>query len=206
MKRWTIFTVIAIIVSVCLVSSYAGISINSSVSRPGMYGSRPSSQDPYRQDGSASSPYVSLNNTGLAPLDPNKVAAAVRAFPGLEQELKKVGRGSRNEVTEWLRPISSTTDNRSRLGREVHKQIAIELDFLRKTAIAEGAKKTAAAIDGIQLMRESRLKKLGEKMKEEKRSATRSKRTGRSRRGRGQTDQVEGAYQEETNTPSRRRR
>jgi len=127
------------------------------------------------------------------PLDPNQVAAAVRSFPGLEQQLANVGRGSRTEVTEWLRPVSTTTDNRSRLAREVQKQVAIELEFLRKVALEEGAKKTVAAIDGIRLVRESRLEKLTEKMDEEARAAksatssTRSSRVSTSRTRRGST-------------------
>lgn len=230
MKLWALFTVIAVIISVCLVSSYAGISINSSVSRPGILNPRSSSQAPPRSapiGAAVGSPYVSPSS--MAPLDPNKVAAAVRAFPGLEQELTRVGRGSRAEVTEWLRPVSTTTDNRSRLAREVQRQVAIELDFLRKIAIGEGAKKTAAAIDGIQLVRESRLKKLTQKMDEEKRSArtaagsTRSSRTsGRTRGGttasgtesRGRYSNYgnrrpvegEGALQEDATTTSTRRR
>lgn len=181
MKHRAVFTAIAVLISVYLVSSYAGISVNSSVSRSLMPSSRAARQS---APAAARAPYPGATSTGRAAMDPNKVAAAVRAFPGLEQELMKVSRGSRAEVTEWLRPISTTTDNRSRLAREVQKQVAIELDFLRKIANEEGAKKTAAAIDGIQLVRESRLKKLSEKMEEEKRSARREASLARTPRGR----------------------
>ena len=232
MKRWTIFTVIMIIVSICLVSSYAGIGISSSVPRPGMMGSRSSTPDPYGSSGSAgtpspygsaSTPYGSPSMMGPAPLDPNKVAAAVRAFPGLEQELVKIGKGNRTEIAEWRRlqnNLASATevDNRARLGREVQKQVAVELAFLRKIAEEEGAKKTIAAIDGILLSRQKRLVLLNKQMQEDSRSAKRKARSTRSRTGRsrtnsryrGQIEQEEGAYQyqEETTTPPppRRRR
>jgi hypothetical protein len=232
MKRWTIFTVIAVIVSVCLVSSYAGININSSVSRPGILNSPSSSRSSSRPAEAPASTYVGPSSMGPAPLDPNKVVAAVRAFPGLEQELTKVGRGSRAEVAEWRRlqdNLASATavDNRSRLGREVQKQVALELGLLRKIAKEEGAKKTIAAIDGVLLFRQSRLEKLNEQMQEDRRKAAtslRSSRTSRTRggttdnesesrsryapsnRNRGQNEQGEGAVQEEGTTTSTRRR
>ncbi len=240
MKRWTIFTVIAVIASVCLVSSYAGININSSVPRPGMLGSRSSTPDPYGQEGSAgtpspygstSTPYGSPSMVEPSPLDPNKVVAAVRAFPGLEQELTKVGKGSRAEVTEWRRlqdNLASATavDNRSRLGREVQKQVALELGLLRKIAEEEGAKKTIAAIDGVLLFRQSRLEKLNKQMQDDRRSAATSLRSSRtsgtrgggttgsessgryapSSRNGGQGEQGEAGVQEENTTISKRRR
>jgi hypothetical protein len=231
MKRWTIFTVIAVIASVCLVSSYAGININSSVSQQGIPGSRssfPSSSQPAE---APASPYVGPNSMDPAPLDPNKVVAAVRAFPGLEQELTKVGKGSRAEVTEWRRlqdNLASATavDNRSRLGREVQKQVALELGLLRKIAEEEGAKKTIAAIDGVLLFRQSRLEKLNKQMQDDRRSAATSLRSSRtsgtrgggttgsessgryapSSRNGGQGEQGEAGVQEENTTISKRRR
>ena len=232
MKRWTIFTVIAVIASVCLVSSYAGININSSVSQQGIPGSRSSFPSSSRPAEAPASPYVGSNSMDTAPLDPNKVFAAVRAFPGLEQELTKVGKGSRAEVAEWRRlqdNLASATavDNRSRLGREVQKQVALELGLLRKIAEEEGAKKTIAAIDGVLLFRQSRLEKLNKQMQDDRRSAAtllRSPRTSRMRGGAvgnesessgryapssrngGQGEQGEADAQEENTTISKRRR
>jgi hypothetical protein len=161
------------------------------------------------------------------PLDPNKVAAAVRAFPGLEQELTRVGRGSRAEVTEWRRlqdslESTSAVDNRTRLGREVQKQVAAELALLRKIAMEEGAKKTVAAIDGVLLYRQTRLEKLNKLLTEDRRNArtsATSTRTSRTRRGstatgtsprssryRSQNSQDGTAVQENTGTTTTRRR
>ena len=113
MKRWKIPTVIVFILSVCLLSSYEAAGINSSVPRPRILDSRRPGQPPSRSaptplqsaptGAGVGSSYASPSFVAPAPLDPNKVAAAVRAFPGLEQELVRVGRGSRTEVAEWRR-------------------------------------------------------------------------------------------------------
>jgi len=108
--------------------------------------------------------------------------------------MEQVGRGSKAEVIEWRRLqeslVSATAvDNRSRLGREVQKQVALELGFLRKIAEEEGAKKTVAAIDGVLLYRQYRLEKLNKQLQADRRAAranagpARSSRTRRSRTG-----------------------
>jgi len=211
MKRWAIFTVIAVIVSVCLVSSYAGININSAVPRAGISGSQSSSRATSEPAGTARTAYLVPTNSA-PPLDPNVVYAAIKAHPGLDKELAQVGRGSRTEVAEWRRlqeSLASATavDTRSRMTREVQKQVALELGFLRKIA-EEGAKKTIAAIDGVLLYRQSRLEKLNKQMQEDRReakadtSSTRSSRTRRSRTGETST----GTAEEETTSGSTRRR
>lgn len=212
MKRWAIFTVIAVIVSVCLVSSYAGININSAVPRPGILGSQSSSQATSQPTATARSAYPMPTNSA-PPLDPNVVYAAIKAYPGLDKELAQVGRGSRTEVAEWRRLQESLTsatavDNRTRMTREVQKQVALELGFLRKIAEEEGAKKTIAAIDGVLLYRQSRLKKLNKQLQDDRREAradaisTRSSRTRRSRSGESST----GTTEAETASGSTRRR
>ena len=197
------------VISVCFVSSYAGININPAVPRPGMMGS--SSRSPYGGRDQVQSPYGQASpSTGLArpgypgatspapePLDPNKVYAAIKAFPGLDKQLAQVGRGSRNEVTEWLRLQDSladatASDNRSRLSREIQKQVELELAFLRKLATEEGAKKTVAAIDGVLLYRQSRLEKLSVKMEEDRRAARARASSTRSSRGRTSRNSVYG--------------
>ncbi|MBN2136386.1 MAG: hypothetical protein JW720_01125 [Sedimentisphaerales bacterium] len=167
MKRWALFTLVMLVMSVCFVSSLSGISVNNAIPRAGINSSRPDSGRAGDPPAADSASYAAPQAYNAEKLDPNKVAAAIRAFPGLEQQLIDVGRSSRNEITQWLRPVSSTADNRSRLAREVQKQIEAELVFLRKVANEEGAKKTVAAIDGLMLVRQSRLEKLSEKMAEE---------------------------------------
>ncbi len=212
MKRWAIFTVIAVIVSVCLVSSYAGININSAMPRPGILGSQSSSRVPSRPAPMARSAYPVPRNSA-PPLDPNVVYAAIRAYPGLDKQLEQVGRGSRTEVAEWRRLQESLTsatavDTRSRMTREVQKQVALELGFLRKVAEQEGAKKTIAAIDGVLLYRQSRLDKLNKQLQEDRREAkaeASSPRSSRTRRSR--TDGTStGTAEEETTSGSTRRR
>lgn len=217
MKRWKIPTVIVFILSVCLLSSYEAAGINSSVPRPRILDSRRPGQPPSR---SAPTPLQSAPTgagagsayarpSTMAPLDPNKVAAAVRAFPGLEQELVRVGRGSKTEVAEWRRlqdSMESTTavDNRARLGREVQKQVAAELALLRKIAMEEGAKKTVAAIDGVLLYRQSRLDKLNKQLMEDRRDARTSATSTRTRRGSSPTGT--GTQENDTGTTTTRRR
>jgi len=191
MKRVLIAALAVIAISVCLVSSYAGVDIvDPAVRRAGTVSPRspylgkdatqPQSlyggMDRYPDAGRPGYP-APVSPTRPA-IDPNKVIAAVRAYAGLEQEIELVGKKSRNEITEWLRPYrtptSSTTsptgiDNRPRLAREVQQQVAEELAFLRKIAAQEGAKKTVAAIDGILLARQIRLERLIQKMEEERR-------------------------------------
>ena len=230
MKRWAIFTVVAVVVSACLVGSYAGININSSVPRPGMLGLQPSSQAA-NQSAPAMPVYPTPTDSTPA-LDPNVVYAAIKAHPGLDKQLEQVGRGSRTEVEEWRRlqeSLASATamDNRSRLAREVQKQVALELGLLRQIAEEEGAKKTIAAIDGVLLYRQYRLEKLNEQMQEDRRNARAnatsagSSRSRRSRTGgsstvtepRGRyapssriTEESAGGVEEETATPPVQRR
>jgi len=213
MKRWAIFTVIAVIVSVCLVSSYAGININSAVPRAGISGSQSSSRGTSQPAGTASRAYPVRTTTGPERLDPNVVYAAIKAYPGLDKQLVQVGRGSRTEVAEWRRlqeSLASATavDTRSRMTREVQKQVALELGFLRKIAEEEGAKKTVAAIDGVLLYRQSRLEKLNKQMQEDRRTARAEASSARSSRGRrSRTSETStGTAEDETTSGSGRRR
>lgn len=206
MKRWAISMAVLAAILVCLVGSYAGVPINGIAPRLDVvgprspYGEAERARSPYGDADTDRSPYsspTSPTSPARAPLDPNKVAVAVRAFPGLEKQLELVGKGSRNEVAEWLRPVTSM-DNRSRLSREVQRQVEMELDFLRKIAEEEGAKKTVAAIDGVLLWRETRLEKLSEMIQEEIRK---SQSTG-SGSVRGRTPS---GYSPRARTPSGRR-
>ena len=113
-------------------------------------------------------------------MDPNKVRARIKAFPGLDKELRQAGGASKAESSEWLKP---DVDNRARLATAVQKQVSVELELIRKIASEEGAKKTVAAIDGLLLDRETRLGQLVKKMEAERRT-TRTARTTRTTQGR----------------------
>lgn len=215
MKRWAIFTVIGVVISVFLVSSYAGININSAVPRPGILGSQSSSRAT-SQPTAARPVYPMQMDLAPALLDPNAVYAAIKAYPGLDKELEQVGRGSRTEVAEWRRLQESlanatAVDNRTRMTREVQKQVALELGLLRKIADEEGAKKTIAAIDGVLLYRQSRLEKLNKQLQEDQRQArvnASSAQSSRTRRSSLRADEIStGTTAEEgTNGSTRRRR
>jgi hypothetical protein len=152
-----------------------------------------SSSQAANQSAPAMPAYPTPTDSAAAALDPNVVYAAIKAHPGLDKQLEQVGRGSRTEVEEWRRLQESlanatAADNRSRLAREVQKQVALELGLLRQIAEEEGAKKTIAAIDGVLLYRQYRLEKLNEQMQEDRRNArTNPTSAGSSRSRRSRT-------------------
>ncbi len=62
----------------------------------------------------------------------------------------------------------------SRIGslvKAMHSQAGVELELIRKLAAEEGAKKTIAAIDGLLLNRQERLKDAAKKSQQQRRSA-----------------------------------
>ena len=183
MKRWAILTLALVIMSQCLIQAYAATYIRrSSVAQSS---STRRARSPYGNNTDtaaerARTPYgttVAPTTPRREPMDPNKVRATIKMFQGLDKQLKQADSASKNESSEWLKP---DVDNRTRLARAVQKQVAVELELIRKIASEEGAKKTVAAIDGLLLGRETRLGKLIKKMEEERRT-TRTTRTTRAR-------------------------
>lgn len=111
--------------------------------------------------------------------DPNKVKAAVKAFEGLEKELKTVNRLGIREMRGWTSKQNASSPI---LAKAVYRQVAAELDFARKIAIEEKALKTTVVIDGLLVTRNERLDKLSKTMVEEKRRLRRAEpRTSRTR-------------------------
>jgi hypothetical protein len=109
----------------------------------------------------------------------SNTASAIRAklkkFEGLEKGLEKVNQKSKDEVSEWTRGIGTkkvriddedTLEDRIDLGGDVQRQVIRELVFLRGIAVKEGAKETAAAIEGLLLDRQQRYEKIFDKMNE----------------------------------------
>jgi hypothetical protein len=121
--------------------------------------------------------------------DPNKIRAKVKSFAGLEKTLADLDRQSQIEVNEWLK---STTDNRINQVRAIERQVKAELDAIRKIALEEKAAKTVAAIDGLELNRLERMRKLFRKMQEEAKGS----RQTRGVRGRTSSTELRQAPQE----------
>ncbi len=122
--------------------------------------------------------------------DPNEIKTRVKTFDGLEKSVKQVSDKSKNEERQWLQ---TRYDNRTALLRAVDKQIEDEIDFVRKVAVEESAKKTVEAIDSLRTNRHKRSLKVNRELMQQKReqrlteSAStrgRGRTTGRSTRGR----------------------
>ncbi len=72
------------------------------------------------------------------------------------------------EMQEWLQ---ATAENKLGLVKSVHKRIAVQLYSIRKPAVAGGAKKTTATIDGVLLARQVRLGRLLERIQSQSRDS-----------------------------------
>lgn len=122
--------------------------------------------------------------------DPNEIKTRVKTFDGLEKSVKQVSDKSKNEERQWLQ---TRYDNRTALLRAVDKQIEDEIDFVRKVAVEESAKKTVEAIDSLRTNRRKRSLKVNRELMQQKReqrltesasTRSRGRTTGRSTRGR----------------------
>jgi len=122
--------------------------------------------------------------------DPNEIKARVKTFDGMEKAVKEVSDKSQNELRQWLQ---TRYDNRTILLRTVDKQFEDEIEFVRKIAEEESAKKTVGAIDNLRTYRRKRSLKVNRELMQQKReqrlteSAStrgRGRTTGRSTRGR----------------------
>ncbi|MDD5064643.1 MAG: hypothetical protein PHQ35_07810 [Phycisphaerae bacterium] len=98
--------------------------------------------------------------------DPNAVRTEIAKYSGLDKALEKINKKSNDEIKEWTK---GKLDERLDLVLAVRKQIAEEFNFLKELAVKEGAVKTAAAIDGILLDRQERLKDVTEELEKESR-------------------------------------
>jgi ankyrin repeat protein len=129
--------------------------------------------------------------------DPNEIKRRIKTFDGLDKELKAVADKSQSEIRLWPQ---TRYDNRTTLARSIDKQFEEELQYVRKVAIGESAKKTTEVIDNLLSSRRKRSTKVNREMllqKREMKQATtmrttgRGRTTGRSARGqhsqRGQT-------------------
>lgn len=96
--------------------------------------------------------------------DPNVIRTKVESFEGLSDELRQLDAESREEIREWTR----RSDERLELLQATQRQTTMELDFLRKLSVEEGAEKTTAAIDAILLDRQERYEPVTERLEREK--------------------------------------
>ncbi len=122
--------------------------------------------------------------------DPNEIKSRIKTFDGLGKELKVVADKSQDELRHWPQ---SRYDNRTILARSIEKQIEEELQYVRKVAVKESAKKTTSAIDNLLKSRQERYTKVNRELLQQKRELKqaasmrtrgRGRTTGRNTRGR----------------------
>jgi len=121
--------------------------------------------------------------------DPNEIKSRIKTFDGLDKELKVVADKSQSELRLWPQ---TRYDNRSALARSVDKQFEEELQYVRKVAVKESAKKTTEAIDSLLSSRRKQSTKVNRELLQQKREMKqaasmrtrgRGRTTGRSTRG-----------------------
>lgn len=123
--------------------------------------------------------------------DPNEIKSRIKTFEGLEKELKVVADKSQDELRSWPQ---SRYDNRTTLARSIDKQVEEELQFVRKVAVKESAKKTTAAIDNLLKGRRERYTKVNRELLQQKREARQTESTRTRGRGRTTGRSMRGQY------------
>lgn len=122
--------------------------------------------------------------------DPNEIKDRIKKFTGLKKSIKEVSDKSQNVSRHWQQ---TRYDNRTILATYMDKQIEDEINFIRKVAVEESAKKTIEAIDNLLKNRQKRSSQISkalheqrreQKLAESARSRTRGRTTGRNTRGR----------------------
>jgi len=123
--------------------------------------------------------------------DPNEIKSRIKKFAGLEKELKLVTDKSHDELRHWPQ---SRYDNRTTLARSIDKQVEEELQYVRKVAVKESAKKTTAAIDNLLKSRQERYTKVNRELLQQRRETRQTTSTRTSSRGRTTGRSARGQY------------
>ncbi|MCJ7778864.1 MAG: ankyrin repeat domain-containing protein [Sedimentisphaerales bacterium] len=112
-----------------------------------------------------------------------------------------------SKINQWLQ---TTSDNSKTLLQSVYSEVRTQYISIRAVASEEGAKKTAAAIDGLLLKRQERIDNLLMRMEKESQQTqeVRGRGTGRAARGgqQSQWGQQPGQEQNMEQSPARSRR
>lgn len=131
--------------------------------------------------------------------DPNEIKNRIKTFDGLGKAIKQVTDKSDAEERQWLQ---NRRDNRTLLSRAVQKQFEDEMVLIKKTAVAEKAKKTVTAIDTLVSQKEERSRKVYRELLQQRREQEQGQAMGRvrsrgrtsSRGGRGRSSMRGGQY------------
>lgn len=112
---------------------------------------------------------------------PNTIKTRLKKYEGLEKALTQITKPGRKEVSEWTEKQRARTavriiGDRVELAEDVQKQFLLELAFIRKLAIEDGAKKTTAAIEALVLDKNLRYEGIIVTLKDNKRIASQQER------------------------------
>jgi hypothetical protein len=125
--------------------------------------------------------------------DPNEIKSRIKKYEGLEKELKVVADKSQSEIRLWPQ---TRYDNRTTLARSVDKQFEEELQYVKKVAVKESAKKTTEAIDNLLTIRRERSKKVSRELLQQRREMKQAESMRTSGRGRTTGRSTRGQYQQ----------
>ncbi len=165
MKRSVTLSAVVLIAFVCFIAVFAA---TAQISRLRPLNAPPTDYNSvYEQAPLPQSVATPLGPESDLLVDPNRIRAKLKSFPGLDKSLLDLDRQSQGEMREWLQ---RTTDNRTTLAKATERHVRAELELIRKIAAEEKATKTVAAIDGLLLVRQERTVKLVRKMDEEART------------------------------------
>lgn len=126
--------------------------------------------------------------------DPNEIKKRIKTFKDLEKNLTGLTAQNERVIRQWRQ---TRTDNRNILINSVEKQYVDELEFVKKIATEEKAKKTIEQLDNLLKVRKERYEKIKKEILTQRRE---QRQEGASQgRGRGRTSGRTSRRQTRTN-------
>ena len=122
-----------------------------------------------------------VNDIVKIDLDPNEVKERISKYEGLAEEVLKVAEGSDTELRQWRRVDK---DNRENLVNPLRRQYQSEVEFIKKIANQEEAKKTAELAEELRGTRREAFMAIYNMLKDSDSSSTTRTTTNSRRSGR----------------------
>ena len=125
------------------------------------------------------------NETDLL-ADPNEIKARIKTFEGLEKSIEEVSSKSQLGMRRWKQ---IRIDNKATLVNNVQRHLQEEIEFIRKVALEEQAKKAVEAADVLLAKKKDRtikiVREIRAQVKEDQQTRSTGRGRGRSTRGSG---------------------